>query len=243
MTMTEPTTELKDGRVVAIAGPVVDVEFPRGHLPEINTTVSMTVNLGDDDVIVVAEVAQQIGDSRVRVVCMKPTDGLRRGQPVRNTGPAASSVPVGDGVLRPRATTCWASRSTSVPRQLQRIGGYWPIHREAPAFDTLEPKAQVFATGIKVIDLLTPYVQGGKIGLFGGAGVGKTVLIQEMINRVATQHGGVSVFAGVGERTREGTDLWLEMQESGVNSTISSRRPPWSTARWMSLPVCVCGWH
>ena len=214
MTMTEPTTELKDGRVVAIAGPVVDVEFPRGHLPEINTTVSMTVNLGDDDVIVVAEVAQQIGDSRVRVVCMKPTDGLRRGQPVRNLGEGIS-VPVGDATLGHVFNVLGEPLDTG-GQPLEGIGERWAIHREAPAFDTLEPKAQVFATGIKVIDLLTPYVQGGKIGLFGGAGVGKTVLIQEMINRVATQHGGVSVFAGVGERTREGTDLWLEMQESGV---------------------------
>jgi F-type H+/Na+-transporting ATPase subunit beta len=214
MTMTEPTTELKDGRVVAIAGPVVDVEFPRGHLPEINTTVSMTVNLGDDDITVVAEVAQQIGDSRVRVVCMKPTDGLRRGQPVRNLGEGIS-VPVGDATLGHVFNVLGEPLDTG-GEPLEGIGERWAIHREAPAFDTLEPKAQVFATGIKVIDLLTPYVQGGKIGLFGGAGVGKTVLIQEMINRVATQHGGVSVFAGVGERTREGTDLWLEMQESGV---------------------------
>jgi F-type H+-transporting ATPase subunit beta len=214
MTMTEPTTELKNGRVVAIAGPVVDVEFPRGHLPEINTTVSMTVNLGDDDVIVVAEVAQQIGDSRVRVVCMKPTDGLKRGQVVRNLGEGIS-VPVGDATLGHVFNVLGEPLDTD-GQPLEGITERWAIHREAPAFDTLEPKAQVFATGIKVIDLLTPYVQGGKIGLFGGAGVGKTVLIQEMINRVATQHGGVSVFAGVGERTREGTDLWLEMQESGV---------------------------
>jgi F-type H+-transporting ATPase subunit beta len=214
MTMTEPTSELKNGRVVAIAGPVVDVEFPRGHLPEINTTVSMTVNLGDDDVIVVAEVAQQIGDSRVRVVCMKPTDGLKRGQVVRNLGEGIS-VPVGDATLGHVFNVLGEPLDTD-GEPLEGITERWAIHREAPAFDTLEPKAQVFATGIKVIDLLTPYVQGGKIGLFGGAGVGKTVLIQEMINRVATQHGGVSVFAGVGERTREGTDLWLEMQESGV---------------------------
>ena len=216
MTMTEPTTELKDGRVVAIAGPVVDVEFPRGHLPEINSAVEMTLNLGEEDVIVVAEVAQQIGDSRVRVVCMKPTDGLRRGQPVRNLGQGIS-VPVGDVTLGHVFNVLGEPLDTG-GQPLEGVTERWAIHREAPAFDTLEPKAQVFATGIKVIDLLTPYVQGGKIGLFGGAGVGKTVLIQEMINRVATQHGGVSVFAGVGERTREGTDLWIEMQESGVIS-------------------------
>ena len=217
MTMTEPTSELKDGRVVAIAGPVVDVEFPRGHLPEINTAVQMTVDLGDgNEVVVVAEVAQQIGDSRVRVVCMKPTDGLRRGQPVRNLGHGIS-VPVGDATLGHVFNVLGEPLDTG-GKPLEGVTERWAIHREAPAFDTLEPKAQVFATGIKVIDLLTPYVQGGKIGLFGGAGVGKTVLIQEMINRVATQHGGVSVFAGVGERTREGTDLWIEMQESGVIS-------------------------
>jgi F-type H+-transporting ATPase subunit beta len=220
MTITEPTTagpsaDRKDGRVVAIAGPVVDVEFPRGHLPEINMAVEMTVDLGEGNTsVVVAEVAQQIGDSRVRVVCMKPTDGLRRGQPVRNLGEGIS-VPVGDATLGHVFNVLGEPLDTG-GEPLPGLGERWAIHREAPAFDTLEPKAQVFATGIKVIDLLTPYVQGGKIGLFGGAGVGKTVLIQEMINRVATQHGGVSVFAGVGERTREGTDLWLEMQESGV---------------------------
>jgi F-type H+/Na+-transporting ATPase subunit beta len=214
MTMTEPTRDLKDGRVVAIAGPVVDVEFPRGHLPEINTAVEMTLEVEGESIVVVAEVAQQIGDSRVRVVCMKPTDGLRRGQPVRNSG-RGISVPVGDAVLGHVFNVLGEPLDTG-GAELEGIVERWNIHREAPAFDTLEPKAQVFATGIKVIDLLTPYVQGGKIGLFGGAGVGKTVLIQEMINRVATQHGGVSVFAGVGERTREGTDLWIEMQESGV---------------------------
>jgi F-type H+/Na+-transporting ATPase subunit beta len=214
MTMTEPSTEMKDGRVVAIAGPVVDVEFPRGHLPEINTAVEMTLEVEGESIVVVAEVAQQIGDSRVRVVCMKPTDGLRRGQAVRNSG-RGISVPVGDAVLGHVFNVLGEPLDTG-GAALEGVKERWAIHREAPAFDTLEPKAQVFATGIKVIDLLTPYVQGGKIGLFGGAGVGKTVLIQEMINRVATQHGGVSVFAGVGERTREGTDLWIEMQESGV---------------------------
>jgi F-type H+/Na+-transporting ATPase subunit beta len=217
MTVTENQTsssgrELKDGRVVAIAGPVVDVEFPRGALPEINHALEFTVSIGGGDVTVVAEVAQQIGDSRVRVVCMKPTDGLTRGTVVRNTGKGIS-VPVGEGVL---GHVCNVIGEPLDTPDLEGLDERWEIHREAPAFDTLEPKAQVFPTGIKVIDLLTPYVAGGKIGLFGGAGVGKTVLIQEMINRVATQHGGVSVFAGVGERTREGTDLWIEMQESGV---------------------------
>ena len=209
MTVTE--TELKDGRIVAIAGPVVDVEFPPGALPEINSALEFTITVGDESIDVVAEVAQQIGDSRVRAIAMKPTDGLVRGTPVRNLG-LGISVPVGDATLGHVFNVL--GQPLDVPSI--EVKERWDIHRPAPNFDTLEPKAQMFATGIKVIDLLTPYLQGGKIGLFGGAGVGKTVLITEMINRVATQFGGVSVFAGVGERTREGTDLFLEMGESGV---------------------------
>jgi F-type H+/Na+-transporting ATPase subunit beta len=222
MTVTDnPTTDtgaasapLKDGRVVAIAGPVVDVEFPRGSLPEINTAVQWTVTLEGIDTLVTGEVAQQIGDNRVRVVALKPTDGLTRGASVHNTG-RGISVPVGDVTLGHVWNVIGEPLNANV-EDLEGLDERWDIHREAPAFDSLEPKFQVFPTGIKVIDLLTPYLAGGKIGLFGGAGVGKTVLIQEMINRVASQHGGVSVFAGVGERTREGTDLLLEMQESGV---------------------------
>ncbi|MBU3701096.1 MAG: F0F1 ATP synthase subunit beta [Acidimicrobiia bacterium] len=212
MTVTENPNNLKDGRVVAIAGPVVDIEFPRGALPEINTALEMTITVDGKDTTVVSEVAQQIGDSRVRVVTMKPTDGLRRGTVVRNTGHGIT-VPVGDAVLGHVFNVIGEPLDSPLSdANVER----WEIHREPPSFDSLEPKAQVFPTGIKVIDLLTPYLAGGKIGLFGGAGVGKTVLIQEMINRVASQHGGVSVFAGVGERTREGTDLWIEMEESGV---------------------------
>ncbi len=205
---------LRDGRVVAIAGPVVDVEFPPDALPEINTAIEMDIELEGETITVVAEVAQQIGEGRCRVICMKPTDGLKRGTVVRNTG-SGIKMPVGDGVLGHVFNVIGEPLDTTVD-QLTDIDDHWEIHRPAPAFDQLEPRAQMFETGIKVIDLLEPYVQGGKIGLFGGAGVGKTVLIQEMIQRVATQHGGVSVFAGVGERTREGTDLWLEMTESGV---------------------------
>ncbi|HEX8580932.1 MAG TPA: F0F1 ATP synthase subunit beta, partial [Acidimicrobiales bacterium] len=212
-TTTEPT-ERKDGRVVAIAGPVVDVEFPRGHLPEINTALTMTLEIDGTPVVVTAEVAQQIGEGRVRAICLKPTDGLRRGAPEHNTG-RGISMPVGDAVLGHVFNVIGEPLDTH-GEPVEGIDEWWEIHREAPAFDQLEPSAQMFETGIKVIDLLTPYVQGGKIGLFGGAGVGKTVVILEMINRVATLHGGVSVFAGVGERTREGTDLWLEMRESGV---------------------------
>ena len=213
MTMTESTTDLKDGRIVGIAGPVVDVEFPRGALPELNSAVEFDITLEGETITVMAEVAQQLGDWRVRAVCLKPTDGLVRGTPVRNLGHGIT-VPVGDKVLG-HIWNVWGQPLDEAPEGFDQMER-WEIHRDAPAFDALEPSARMFETGIKVIDLLTPYVAGGKIGLFGGAGVGKTVLITEMINRVASQHGGVSVFAGVGERTREGTDLRLEMMESGV---------------------------
>ena len=210
MSMTETH---QDGRVVAIAGPVIDVEFPRGALPELNTAIEFDIVVDGATTKVLAEVAQQLGDSRVRAVCLKPTDGLRRGTPVRNTGHGIQ-VPVGNRTLG-HVWNVWGEvldGNNSDFNDIER----WDIHRSAPAFDTLEPSKRMFETGIKVIDLLTPYLAGGKIGLFGGAGVGKTVLITEMINRVASKHGGVSVFAGVGERTREGTDLRLEMDESGV---------------------------
>jgi F-type H+-transporting ATPase subunit beta len=213
MTMTEPTTTLKDGRVVAIAGPVVDVEFPVDAVPDINTALEMTIDVQGAEVRVLAEVAQQLGHGRVRAVCLRPTDGLVRGTPVRNTG-RGLSVPVGDKVLG-HVWNVWGEVLDADPGYAEGVER-WDIHRDAPSFDSLEPRARMFETGIKVIDLLTPYLQGGKIGLFGGAGVGKTVLITEMIRRVAQNHGGVSVFAGVGERTREGTDLRIEMQESGV---------------------------
>jgi F-type H+-transporting ATPase subunit beta len=203
-----------DGRVVGIAGPVIDVEFPRGALPEINTALEFDVTVAGDVTKVLAEVAQQLGEGRIRAICMKPTDGLTRGTSVRNTGHGIT-VPVGEKVLG-HIWNAWGDSLDSPDAQDLKELERWEIHRDAPTFDALEPSARMFETGIKVIDLLTPYVAGGKIGLFGGAGVGKTVLITEMINRVASQHGGVSVFAGVGERTREGTDLRLEMMESGV---------------------------
>jgi len=217
MTMTAEEragTELKDGSVVAIAGPVVDVEFPPDSLPEINHAIDMEIELEGEAIRIVAEVAQQIGDNRVRAICMKPTDGLRRGTKVRNLGHGLQ-MPVGNGVLGHVLNVLGEPLDVSAD-QLTDIDDHWDIHREPPPFRELEPRSEMFETGIKVIDLLEPYVRGGKIGMFGGAGVGKTIIILEMINRVATQHGGVSVFAGVGERTREGTDLWLEMQESGV---------------------------
>ena len=216
MTMTQdsPTESgLTSGRVVGIAGPVVDVEFPRGTLPKLNTALEFTVQVDGKDVIVLAEVAQQLGDSRVRAICMKPTDGLTRGTQVRNLGHGIQ-VPVGDRTLG-HVWNVWGDVLDDDPAKYADMER-WDIHRDAPLFDALEPSRRMFTTGIKVIDLLTPYLSGGKIGLFGGAGVGKTVLITEMINRVASKHGGVSVFAGVGERTREGTDLRIEMEESGV---------------------------
>jgi F-type H+/Na+-transporting ATPase subunit beta len=209
---TVPAGTLEDGRVVSIAGPVIDVEFPPHALPEINHAVEFTIELDGSSSQVTAEVAQQIGDGRVRCICMQQTDGLVRGAPVRNLG-RGITVPVGNAVLGHVFNVLGQPLDTD---KVEGVDDYWEIHRSAPAFDQLEPRALMFETGIKVIDLLEPYVQGGKIGLFGGAGVGKTVIIQEMIHRVAQEHGGVSVFAGVGERTREGTDMWLEMQESGV---------------------------
>ena len=199
------------GRITKVAGPVIDVEFPPEGLPEINFALEVDLTVAGETTTVIAETAQHLGGNRVRAVAMAPTDGLVRGTEVRNLG-APISVPVGDRTLG-HIFNMWGQ-----PLDVDTIeeGESWPIHREAPAFEDVEPQKTVFETGIKVLDLLCPYLQGGKIGLFGGAGVGKTVLIQEMINRVATQHGGVSVFAGVGERTREGNDLFLEMQDSGV---------------------------
>ncbi|MEA2057296.1 MAG: F0F1 ATP synthase subunit beta, partial [Actinomycetota bacterium] len=202
---------LPTGRIVKVAGPVVDAEFPPEALPEINFAVEVDVRLGDGTSSILCEVAQQLGGNQVRAIALAPTDGIARGAEVRNTG-APISVPVGDETLG-HIFNAWG---TALDDPSLTFSEYWPIHREPPPYDEVEPQKKVFETGIKVIDLLGPYLEGGKIGLFGGAGVGKTVLIQEMINRVATQHGGVSVFAGVGERTREGNDLFLEMKESGV---------------------------
>ena len=205
-------TTLAPGRIVKVAGPVVDVEFPPDALPEINYALEVDLTVAGTENTIICEVAQQLGDDKVRAVALAPTDGLIRGAEVRNTG-APISVPVGDQTLG-HIFNVWGE-ALDAP-DLEFTGDSWPIHRDAPDFENVEPQKKVFETGIKVIDLICPYLEGGKIGLFGGAGVGKTVLIQEMINRVATQHGGVSVFAGVGERTREGNDLFLEMSETGV---------------------------
>jgi len=208
--MSEST--LPFGRIVKVAGPVVDVEFPPDGLPEINFALTVDLTIRGETETIICEVAQQLGENQVRAVALAPTDGLVRGAEVKNTG-GPISVPVGDQTLG-HIFNVWGD-ALDAP-DMDFTGDWWPIHREAPPFDEVEPQKKIFETGIKVIDLLGPYLEGGKIGLFGGAGVGKTVLIQEMINRVATQHGGVSVFAGVGERTREGNDLFLEMTESGV---------------------------
>ncbi len=207
------STKTADGRIIRVTGPVVDVEFPPGDLPEINHALTFERESAGRTVTVTAEVAQHIGDHRVRAVCMQPTDGVMRGTGVVSTG-GPITVPVGPGTLGHIYNVL--GEPLDVSEDQITADTRWSIHRDPPAFDQLESKTEMFETGIKVIDLIEPYVQGGKIGMFGGAGVGKTVVIMEMINRVAQQHGGVSVFAGVGERTREGTDLMLEMQESGV---------------------------
>jgi F-type H+-transporting ATPase subunit beta len=201
------------GRVSRVIGPVVDVEFSAEQMPEIYNALHVDVTIGDTTHTLTLEVAQHIGDNTVRAISMQQTDGLVRGAEVTDTG-AAISVPVGN-VTKGHVFNVLGD-TLDVPIASLNVTERWPIHREAPPFDQLEPKTEMFTTGIKVLDLLTPYVRGGKIGLFGGAGVGKTVLIQEMIRRVAQDFGGVSVFAGVGERTREGNDLFLEMTESGV---------------------------
>jgi F-type H+-transporting ATPase subunit beta len=201
------------GRVARVIGPVVDVEFGPDDMPEIYNALHVDRTMGGETVTLTLEVAQHIGDNQVRAISMQPTDGLVRGAPVIDTG-SAISVPVGD------KTKGHVFNALGKPLDIteEELGEVerWPIHRPSPAFDTLESKTEMFTTGIKVVDLLAPYVRGGKIGLFGGAGVGKTVIIQEMIRRVAKEFGGVSVFAGVGERTREGNDLFGEMTESGV---------------------------
>jgi F-type H+-transporting ATPase subunit beta len=201
------------GRVARVIGPVLDVEFPPEELPEIQTALEVERTLDDETAVITCEVAQHVGENIVRAIAMQPTDGVVRGSPVKNTG-GPISVPVGPTTLGHVFNVLGNSLDDPDFTAEER----WPIHRHAPGFDQLEARTEMFVTGIKVIDLLEPYVRGGKIGMFGGAGVGKTVVIQEMIHRVAEEHSGVSVFAGVGERTREGNDLFLDMTESGVIS-------------------------
>jgi F-type H+-transporting ATPase subunit beta len=211
---TATPTKAVVGHVIQVAGPAVDVQFSEGQVPVIYTAVRITSEgfTAPTPIDIIAEVAQHIGEGRVRTIAMQPTDGLVRGMKVESLGHPIQ-VPVGREVL---------GRVIDVVGQpVDRMGPiaakkWMPIHRSAPGFDEQSTELQMFETGIKVIDLIEPYLRGGKIGLFGGAGVGKTVIIQELITNIATKHGGVSVFAGVGERTREGNDLWLEMQQSGV---------------------------
>ncbi|MGH2690538.1 MAG: F0F1 ATP synthase subunit beta [Actinomycetota bacterium] len=201
------------GRVISVIGPVMDAEFPPDALPEIGYALEVKRTLAGKTDVITAEVAQHIGHNVVRAICMKPTDGLVRGTPVVNTGDAIT-VPVGTETLG-HVFNILGEPLDTFGEKIE-FKERWAIRRDPPKFEDLEPKSEMLETGIKVIDLLEPYVKGGKMGMFGGAGVGKTVVILEMIYRVASQHGGVSVFAGVGERTREGNDLWLEMKESGV---------------------------
>jgi len=204
-------TDVKQtGYVTQIIGPVLDVVFPSGKLPKVYNAIKI---VGGDDKVVVCEVQQLLGDNQVRAVSMSSTDGLKRGVEVEDTG-APISVPVGVPTLGRIFNVL--GEPVDELSEMSSTGETLPIHRSAPAFTDLETKPSVFETGIKVVDLLAPYRRGGKIGLFGGAGVGKTVLIMELINNIAKAHGGVSVFGGVGERTREGNDLYMEMKESGV---------------------------
>ena len=197
------------GKITQIVGAVLDIKFSEGNLPEINTAIK--INRGNGDKLVV-EVAQHLGDDTVRCIAMGPTDGLVRGMDAESTG-APISVPVGENTLG-RIFNVLGDAIDNKPAP--EVENYMPIHRKAPTFEEQSTSTEILETGIKVVDLLCPYQKGGKIGLFGGAGVGKTVLIQELIRNIATEHGGYSVFTGVGERTREGNDLYHEMQESGV---------------------------
>ena len=207
------------GRVVQVIGPVIDVEFEPSELPDLLTALTIDEQVKDGPRIrLTAEVQQHIGRNQVRAVAMSTSDGVVRGMPVTNTG-AAITVPVGEAALGRILNVLGepVDEGKPIPDSVER----WPIHRKPPEFMNLEPKTEVFETGIKVVDLLAPFVKGGKIGLFGGAGVGKTVVIQELINNVQKGHGGRSVFCGVGERTREGNDLYLEFKEAGILGSVA----------------------
>ncbi|MCX6406730.1 MAG: F0F1 ATP synthase subunit beta [Propionibacteriales bacterium] len=219
MTATAEEKTTTTGRVARVIGPVLDIEFPSDAMPEIYNALTVDTQIEGREETLTLEVAQHIGDGLVRAISLRPTDGVVRGSVVTDTGEPIS-VPVGDQTLGKVFNTTGAVMNLAEGETFD-VQERWGIHRKAPAFDQLESKTQMFQTGIKVIDLLTPYVLGGKIGLFGGAGVGKTVLIQEMIARVAKDHDGVSVFAGVGERTREGNDLIAEMEEAGVLDKVA----------------------
>ncbi|HEX16460.1 MAG TPA: F0F1 ATP synthase subunit beta, partial [Deltaproteobacteria bacterium] len=204
---------VNEGRIVQVVGPVIDIEFPEGELPAIYNAVKITnPRISDKEWNLTAEVAQHVGERVVRCIAMDTTDGLVRGMKAIDTG-APIAMPVGREVLGRVLNVIGEPIDEMGPVEAKK---YYPIHRPAPTFLDQNVKIEIFETGIKVIDLLEPYPKGGKVGLFGGAGVGKTVIIMELIHNIAIQHGGVSVFGGVGERTREGNDLWLEMKNSGV---------------------------
>ena len=204
-----------NGTIAQVIGSTFDAEFPEDHLPAIYNAVKVDFTLDGNASTLTGEVQQHLGGGKVRAVALGGTDGLTRGMAVRDTG-SPLQVPVGKATLGRVFNVLGETIDERGPIEAE---GYRPIHREPPEFSDLTPKAEVFETGIKVVDLLTPFIRGGKAGLFGGAGLGKTVIIQELIARIARQHGGYSVFAGVGERTREGTDLWLEMQEAAIGDT------------------------
>jgi F-type H+-transporting ATPase subunit beta len=210
--------EKTQGHVVQVIGPVIDVEFPSGHLPEIYHALEIAgKNPAGAEIKVVCEVQQMLGDNRVRTVAMSSTDGMLRGMIATDTKKAIT-VPVGKGTLGRIINVLGQEVDEAGPIKAE---DYWPIHRPCPLLTDLSTETVVFETGIKVVDLLAPYIKGGKVGLFGGAGVGKTVIIQELIHNIAKQHGGFSVFGGVGERTREGNDLWHEMKESNVIDKVA----------------------
>ncbi|EOD8088838.1 TPA: F0F1 ATP synthase subunit beta [Staphylococcus aureus] len=201
------------GRVTQVMGPVIDVRFEHNEVPKINNALVIDVPKEEGTIQLTLEVALQLGDDVVRTIAMDSTDGVQRGMDVKDTGKEIS-VPVGDETLGRVFNVL--GETIDLKEEISDSVRRDPIHRQAPAFDELSTEVQILETGIKVVDLLAPYIKGGKIGLFGGAGVGKTVLIQELINNIAQEHGGISVFAGVGERTREGNDLYFEMSDSGV---------------------------
>lgn len=229
------------GKVVQVIGSTIDAEFPREGLPKIYNALNVEAEVMGKKVKVVCEVQQHLGGNKVRAVALASTDGIQRGADVIDTG-SSISVPVGEETLGRVFNLLGEPVDKKGPINVKERR---PIHREPPLFDQLEPKSEIFMTGIKVIDLLAPYIKGGKTGLFGGAGVGKTVVIMELINNVAEHHGGYSVFAGVGERTREGNDLWLEMQESGViNKTClcygQMNEPPGARLRVALSALTMC---
>lgn len=229
----EAKKELPKGKVTQVIGPVIDVQFPSSELPQIYTALKLSnPSINNNPLNLIVEVAQHLGENTVRCVSMDTTDGLVRGMEVTNTGEPIQ-MPVGREVLGRILNVVGEPVDEQGPLQTKK---HYPIHRAAPSFLEQSTQVQMFETGIKVVDLLAPYAKGGKIGLFGGAGVGKTVIIMELINNVATQHGGFSVFGGVGERTREGNDLWHEMKDSGVISKAAliygqMNEPPGARAR------------